>query len=417
MIHVQNAAQLLQRMDTFRGSYGHASKSGALASFGDGSRPANPLFKKVLYELTMAEKAGMTPEYVLKNIYRNSGNNLPAELVNERQKTLLDNLKYIKQAGLDSPENLDSLSKGNAPKPTRGNPRYIGKDVEVGHVVARAVAPQYENEVANLRLEPFEINRAKLAGHGPVEQERLARLNQLYRPVAMQQIRRAAGAGFVVGSVGSLAFQIYQGEDVNWAAVAESGGIVLASSAATVILAQQIEQRFGKQLAQSFISKNVLPGLARGSLSGAAASTGVGAVVVLGFVAKDYFTDQITANEALIQSGIGLGSVGVGVGAGMAAEAGAGVILTWAYGGAAAGSEAPGPGNAIGFVVGLIAGTAVYIGGEWYYENFKLEGIRAEMAAFKQAASKWEAHKMETEIKSLRESASALREQAAQTLR
>jgi hypothetical protein len=215
----------------------------------------------------------------------------------------------------------------------------------------------------------------------------------------------AMAGGFVVGSGVSILFQTYHGEDVNWTSVAQSGGIGLVSSAATVILAQQIEQRFGKQLAESFIAKNLFPGLARGSLSGAAASTGVGAVVVLGFVAKDYFTDQITANEALIQSGIGLGSVGAGVGAG--------VIATWATAGTVLGSEVPIIGNAAGFVVGLVGGAAVYLGGNWYYENFKLDGIRAEMVAFKHASSKWEAAKMEKEMSNLREIASTLRAQAA----
>jgi hypothetical protein len=211
---------------------------------------------------------------------------------------------------------------------------------------------------------------------------------------------RASVSGFVVGSGVSILIQTYQGEDVNWSMVAESGGIGLASGAATVVLAQQIEQRFGPQLAQSFVAKNLMPGLARGTLSGAAASSGVGAVVVLGFVAKDYFTDQITANEALIHSGIGLSSVGAGVGASL--------IAAWAVGGSAIGP--------VGTVAGIIAGTAVYLGGEWYYENFKLEGIRAEMAAFAVAASKWEAKKLDQEIKSLRAAAAELRRQAATTL-
>ena len=211
---------------------------------------------------------------------------------------------------------------------------------------------------------------------------------------------RASVGGFVVGSGVSILIQTYQGEDMNWSMVAESGGIGLASSAAMVVVAQQIEQRFGKQVAQSFIAKNLLPGLARGSLSGAAASTGVGTVVVLGFVAKDYFTDQITANEALIHSGIGVSSVGAGVSASL--------IAAWAVGGSAFGPA--------GTVAGIIAGTAVYLGGEWYYESFKLEGIRAEMAAFKAGASKWEANKLDQEIKSLRGTASELRRHAASTL-
>ena len=218
----------------------------------------------------------------------------------------------------------------------------------------------------------------------------------------------AAAGGFLAGAGISAIIQTSQGEKVNWTTVAESGGIGLASGAATVILAQQIEQRFGKQLAQSVIAKNLLPGLARGSLSGGLASFGVGAVVVEGFVLHDFLTDQITFNEAMIQSGIGLSSVGVGVGAG--------VIATWATAGTLAGSEVPVIGNAAGFLVGLAAGTVAYVGGEWYYENFKLEGIRAEMVAFKKATAKWDAVKVDTEIKSLHEAASTLRSQAAMTV-
>jgi hypothetical protein len=220
--------------------------------------------------------------------------------------------------------------------------------------------------------------------------------------------------GFVAGSGVNLTLQVasqmYRGEDVNvnWSMAGASGVVGLASNAVTVILAQHIEQRVGKQLAESFVAKNLLPGLSRGSLSGAAASTAVGAVVVLGFVAKDYFTDQITFDEALIQSGIGLGSVGAGVGTG--------VIAAWATYGTILGSEVPIIGNAAGFVAGLIGGTAFYLGGNWYYTNFKQEGERSELVAFKQEASKWEAKKIELEIMCQRDTASALRYQAAQTL-
>jgi hypothetical protein len=171
-------------------------------------------------------------------------------------------------------------------------------------------------------------------------------------------------------------------------------------------LAQQIEQRFGKELAQRALAIGLSEQLARG-LSGGLASFGVGAVVVEGFVLHDYLTDQITSSEAIIQSGIGLGSVGVGVGASM--------IAAWATAGTLAGSEVPVIGNAAGFLVGLAAGTVAYVGGEWYYENFKLEGIHAEMVAFKKASAKWDAEKVDTEIMSLHETASTLRLQAAKT--
>jgi hypothetical protein len=216
----------------------------------------------------------------------------------------------------------------------------------------------------------------------------------------------ASVGGFLAGSGLSLAAQIYQGQTVDWTSVGESGGIGLASGAATVLLAQQIEQRFGKELAQSFVVRNLLPGLGRGAFSGAAASTVVGGVVVLGFVAKDYFPDQITFNEAVIQTGIGLGSVGVGVGAG--------VIATWATTGTLLGSEVPIVGNIAGFLVGLGGGTIAYLGGEWYYENFKLEGILAERREFAKTAAKWNAEKLDQEIKSLHQEAAALRTAANQ---
>ena len=48
------------------------------------------------------------------------------------------------------------------------------------------------------------------------------------------------------------------------------------------------------------------------------------AAVVLGFVAKDYLTNQITTNEAVIQSAIGLGAVGASVGVGVIVSAATG---------------------------------------------------------------------------------------------
>jgi len=215
----------------------------------------------------------------------------------------------------------------------------------------------------------------------------------------------ASTGGFVVGAGVSTLYHAWQGEEIGWTSVAESGGIGLLSSAATVIVAQQIEHRLGKQLAQNVIAKNLFPGLARGTLSSGAASTGVGAAVVLGFVAKDYLANQITTNEAVIQSAIGLGAVGASVGVG--------VIVSAATAGTLAGTPIPLVGNAAGFVAGLVVGTGAYLGGNWYYENFQLECDRAELAAFKRGETTWNAQKRENELRELRESAATLRAEAA----
>ena len=129
------------------------------------------------------------------------------------------------------------------------------------------------------------------------------------------------------------------------------------------------------------------------------------AAVVLGFVAKDYLTNQITTNEAVIQSAIGLGAVGASVGVG--------VIVSAATAGTLAGTPIPLVGNAAGFVAGLVVGTGAYLGGNWYYENFQLECDRAELAAFKRGETTWNAQKRENELRELRESAATLRAEVA----
>jgi hypothetical protein len=406
--HLQNAARFLHQADSQPGSYRFAQENGFWRSFGDGTRRANKPYKQAIAELIRADQLGIPSEAAVKMIHREISGHLPDKLVSNREQTLLSNLKYVKAAGLNSPENLDRLTKGKAPRPTRGNPKHIGENVEVDHQVARTIAPQYENEVANLRLLPWTENRTKGAGHQQIQQKHQDRLNSHYRSMMLKQVAQIGLGGFLVGAGVDFASQIYSGEGVNWTSVGQSGVIGMSSGVATVILAQQIERKFGNELAKSVIAKNLLPGLARGSLSGAAASTGIGAAMVLAFVAKDFLTDQITADEAVIQSGIGLGSV--------VASVSAGIIMTWATAGTIAGSEVPIIGNIAGFVSGLAAGTVAYYAGNWYYEYFRGEEMRIEMLAFKKASSKWSVIKIENELNTLREEASVLRAQASATL-
>ena len=86
--------------------------------------------------------------------------------------------------------------------------------------------------------------------------------------------------------------------------------------------------------------------------------------------------------------------------------------MTWATAGSLLGSEVPILGNAVGFAVG----TAVYVIGSLYYENFKAEKVLAETKAFNKAAAQWQLAKLEQELSSLKIQAGTLRSEAARLL-
>lgn len=413
-IHIQAAAKLLATIDAMPGSYSHAKAISPFSSVGDGSRPANPLFKKVLYELTRAKQLGVPPESALRTIYTPARVDIPWPLQQERLTGWLKNLKAVEELGLDTPEGLELMKKGGGPNVTKGAQRYVGKRAEVDHTVARSVAPQFENEVANLQILPEALNGSKLANHGPFEEQHRARLTRLYGR-STTVIRYASGTigGAAVGTGLTILLSKNGGDAIDWASVGKSATIGAGSGAATMLGSQLIEKQFGNQLAKSMIARNLLPGasksLARCVLSTGIASAGVSTVIMLGFVAKDYYSGDISTTDALVQSGVGLGSAGTGVGAGL--------ILAYATTGTLLGTEVPLFGNAAGFVGGAVIGTAVYIGGNWYYENFKAERDLAEMKAFKQTAAKWDAAKLDQEISQLKDKAQSLRAEAARLLR
>lgn len=223
---------------------------------------------------------------------------------------------------------------------------------------------------------------------------------------------RTVAGGAVIGGVISLIPQKMLGRDVSWEAVGWSAAIGAVSGGAADLAAKTIERHFGDQLAKSMLARKFFPGASRSIagrvLSRGLASAGVGVVVTLGFVAKDYYSGEISTTDALEQSGVGLSSIAFGAGVGF----GAAVILTSATAGSAAGTLCPGIGNAVGFVVGLAAGTIVYL----VYENFKADQARAEMKSFKEGTAKWDAARLGREIDSLKDEARSLRSEAARLL-
>ena len=65
---------------------------------------------------------------------------------------------------------------------------------------------------------------------------------------------------------------------------------------------------------------------------------------------------------------------------------------------------------------GLAAGTVAYFGAEWYYQNFQIDGILAERREFAKNATKWNAQRLDREIRDMNATASSLRAQAVKVL-
>ena len=233
LFHIKNATELFQQMDSLPGSYGHAQMQGGFSSLGDGSRKGNPIFKKLLYNLIRAKQLGIPSDRVVGAVLSSSESRIPRQLMRYRMTSLLNDLKAAEKLGLDTPNNLTLLEDGRAPIVTKGNPKYLGQKAEVDHRVARSIAPQFENEIANLQLLPEEINGIKLASHGPLEQEHLLRLQSAYgRPIFINRMVTAGGTAVLVAVPFELAFQIFGNGPIDYPRVAGVG--LLAGGTATI---------------------------------------------------------------------------------------------------------------------------------------------------------------------------------------
>jgi hypothetical protein len=124
-----------------------------------GERGANPRLNQIVYWLHEVEHAGDDPTKVLAvALARVYGSAAQRELV---QAGLLRNLNIAHRLGLLTPEhgNLEQLKQGRSPTITMGP--YAGEKTEVDHILPRSLAPELDNELANLELTPASLNRQK----------------------------------------------------------------------------------------------------------------------------------------------------------------------------------------------------------------------------------------------------------------
>jgi len=146
--------------------FGRATPERIIAGLADpeelatlGERGANPRVNELVFWLNAVELEGKNVTNVLAVVLRDV---YPAESQRQLVQTaLLRNLTIAHRLGLltETNQNLEQLQRGRSPTITSGP--YTGEKTEVDHIVPRSLAPETDNELANLELMPTSLNRKK----------------------------------------------------------------------------------------------------------------------------------------------------------------------------------------------------------------------------------------------------------------
>ena len=121
-------------------------------------RGANPRVRKIAYWLEMARKSGREPSTEMKEVMLNVGwgGTAKGELTADalvRHRVIAEEFGCLDEAG------MSDLRRGNAPTIRRGP--YVGDELSVDHIIPRSVCPELDATLANLKLMPMQLNRAK----------------------------------------------------------------------------------------------------------------------------------------------------------------------------------------------------------------------------------------------------------------
>ena len=188
-LHVSQARDLFDKIDTFPGSYSYWKTIGdvkELPALGGDQREGNPLFREALYHLVLAQKRGTSNSEIVNQLYEHS--QLPKPIIEIRKERVIGNFKEMRLLGLDTTENIKLLKEGKAPLITKGNPKYLGERAEVDHMVSVLQALQFKNEVANYQLLPQSINRTK---RGSSCEGHQAKLESAYKAAYQAELKSA----------------------------------------------------------------------------------------------------------------------------------------------------------------------------------------------------------------------------------
>jgi hypothetical protein len=163
-----------------------------------GERGANSRLNQIVFWLYEAEEDGRNLTNVLATalwtVYRNE---TQRDLV---QSGLLRNFTIARQLGLltNAHQNVEQLQRGRSATITIGP--YAGEKTEVDHIVPRSLAPELDNELANLELMPASLNRKKsdrVTSRQVTHAEKLFAAG-LLMPETLERVRTQAQVGTAV---------------------------------------------------------------------------------------------------------------------------------------------------------------------------------------------------------------------------
>lgn len=196
--HVEQAKQLLQKMDT--------------------TVPTPPirtggyrLIKPIVYHLEKARQAGISYNTAFSQIYDNAP--IGKELIKLRKQSLANNMKSVTKLGSLTSENMLLLEQSRAPRVTKGNQKYIGDVLEVHHRALYHLSPKYENEVANLQLLPKSMHDEKWVHEVDISRSHEVQLDKAYKSARIQTAGKFLETGGKwlgrLGTVVSIGAEVY----------------------------------------------------------------------------------------------------------------------------------------------------------------------------------------------------------------
>ena len=269
--------------------------------------------------------------------------------------------------GLLTPGNMQRLELGGSPVITKGNPIYIGEPTHVDHLVpigGPKGVPIYENEVANMRVQPASVNRSKWAHMDEISTGHRARLDQAYRANRYPKVAGALGTGAGIALLYSSTRGLLDAarEDMNDVRtkirIGEQGSLFVAGGAFTASGVAQIGSRFA--MTESSLAK-------LGSIPKWGGRAGIAGIILgesVGIGIDYYNWDEMTPRQqsaSLVRHGVSVGGLALsfGVGCLLGIETGPGAI---AFGFAAAGATYGATNLATSWIEGSYDVSAQWVG-------------------------------------------------------
>jgi len=125
-----------------------------------GERASNPRLQKCLYWIEVDQRAeGGLRFYGLINRSLELNGEKDTPYGEAILGSLYNNFVLANQMGLFTTEGMNELRRGKSATITKGE--YAGQEATADHYIPRAVCPELDNQIFNLRLLPSKLNSSK----------------------------------------------------------------------------------------------------------------------------------------------------------------------------------------------------------------------------------------------------------------